>query len=81
MAKKVSIKIHTNIGHQRALCGLAPKNGDYKIVPNSEFYAASDEEQCGKCLALLQARGYKTSYLTQQFRLLATKAQQLSLCV
>lgn len=79
MGKKVSTKIHTNIGHERALCGLAPKNGDYKIVPNSEFYAASDEEQCGKCLERLRARGYRTGYLTQQFRMLANKAKQLQL--
>ena len=28
---------------------------------------------------ILQARGYKTDYLRQQFRMLAAKAQQLSL--
>lgn len=77
MGKKISTKVHTNIGHARALCGLAPKNGDYKIVSNSEFYAASDEEQCGACLARLAARGYKVNYLRQQFRMLAAKAQQL----
>jgi hypothetical protein len=77
MSKKSSTKVHTHIGHVRSLCGLAPKNGDYKIVSNSEFYAASDDEQCGACLARLQARGYKTNYLSQQFRMLAAKAEQL----
>lgn len=81
MGKKSIGKVHTKIGHARSLCGLAPKNGEYKIVPNSEFFAASDDDQCSVCLKHLQKKGYAVSDLIQQFRNLYAKAQQLSLSV
>ncbi|MES1983224.1 MAG: hypothetical protein V4443_12225 [Pseudomonadota bacterium] len=51
-------KVHLSIGHDRSLCGLAPKNGPYRIVSQYNLFTASETNQCGKCIEALKRRGY-----------------------
>lgn len=69
MAQPVSTKVHTHIGHPRSLCGLAPKNGaHYRIIDFANFFTAPEEDQCGKCLEHIQARGYNIASLRLKYR-------------
>lgn len=79
MAQPISTKVHTHIGHPRSLCGLAPKNGaHYRIVDFTNFFTAAEEDQCGKCLEHIKARGYKITELRRQFRVQYEVHQQLA---
>lgn len=79
MAKTTSSKVHTHIGHERSLCGLAPKNGPYKIVSFSSFFTATAENQCGKCLQRLEEHGYNIEKERTKFRTVYKFAQDLAL--
>ena len=79
MAQPTSTKVHTHIGHERSLCGLAPKNGaHYRIVSFANFFTAAEKDQCGKCLEHLQARGYKLKELQAKYRTPYETAEQLA---
>jgi hypothetical protein len=79
MANKPNTKIHTHIGHERSLCGLAPKNGVYRIVSFSSFLTASDDDQCATCIERLRARGYNITELRKKNRAIYDFAQELAL--
>ena len=79
MSQRTSTKVHTHIGHERSLCGLAPKNGTYNIASFSSFFTALPEHQCGKCIVRLKERGYKIDKLRTQFRSIYDHAQELAL--
>lgn len=51
-------KIHTSIGHDRALCGMNPNRGHHTVVSNSKFAAAAANDRCGKCAKLYRQHGY-----------------------
>lgn len=51
-------KVHTNIGHDRALCGVNPNRGSHAVVPNAQFVATPHTARCGRCVKLYKARGY-----------------------
>lgn len=62
-------KVHTRIGHDRSLCGLTPRNGHAESIKSfAEFFSASDEAQCMKCLEKVAARGYKITELRARYR-------------
>lgn len=73
------MKVHTKIGHERSLCGLAPTKGDYKIVSYSSFFSADPADQCGRCLGKLQARGYNIEHERLKYRTVYEHAQELAL--
>lgn len=79
MPKKPGTKVHTRIGHDRALCGLAPESGHYNIVSFCSFFTASPENQCGRCTQLLQERGYNVEALRLRYRTAYDHAQELAL--
>lgn len=68
MSNPVSTKVHAYIGHPRSLCGLTSKNGHYHIETFSGFFTASNENQCGTCLAHIEKRGYNIEKLRKQYR-------------
>jgi hypothetical protein len=79
MAQPISTKVHTRIGHERSLCGLAPKNGaHYRIVDFRNFFTAREEDQCGKCLENLRGRGYNINELRLRNRTPYETAEQLA---
>ncbi len=61
MATASSPKIHTRIGHDRALCGVNPHRSvaPLLIVSNTDFVTTPHGQRCGKCAQLYAARGYK----------------------
>jgi hypothetical protein len=79
MSQPTSIKVHTHIGHPRALCGLAPKSGaHFRIVDFINFFTAPEENQCAVCLTRIKARGYDIAALRLQFRTPYEVHQQLA---
>ena len=79
MSQPKSHKVHTNIGHPRSLCGLAPINGEYKIASFSSFFSAPVKDQCGTCIERLKARGYNIEQERLKFRTVYDHAQELAL--
>lgn len=72
-------KIHTKIGHERSLCGLAAKNGQYAIASNRDFILAPADQQCSVCARRLSARGYNMKKLRERFLAEDEAARQGSL--
>jgi len=58
MKKSEQTKVHTRIGHDRALCGVNPNRGHYTILSNAAFVATQHAERCGKCANLYRKHGY-----------------------
>lgn len=58
MATATAPKIHTRIGHERALCGMNPSRGNHAVLSNAAFVATPAAERCGRCAALYKKRGY-----------------------
>lgn len=60
MATATAPKIHTRIGHDRALCGVHPARavGPCIVLPNAEFVATPAASRCGRCARLYKAHGY-----------------------
>ncbi|HQS59755.1 MAG: hypothetical protein B7Y56_03150 [Gallionellales bacterium 35-53-114] len=79
MSSVKNIKVHTRIGHERSLCGLAPMRGNYRIVSFSSFFSATAEDQCGKCIKRLQEHGYNIERERLKFRTVYDHAQELAL--
>lgn len=78
--QKSTRKVHVKIPpHPRALCGLVPKNGDYRIVSMQNFFTAAEEDQCATCLRKLAEKGYKVELLRIQYRTIYDHAQELAL--
>jgi hypothetical protein len=71
-------KVHTHIGQERSLCGLAPKHG-YKIVSFESFFTALPAEQCGTCLERIKQRGYSIEFERLRYRKIYDEAQERSL--
>ena len=69
MSNPSSTKVHARIDHDRALCGLTPRNGHAGAIKAfAEFFAAADEDQCGKCLEGIRKRGYNVATLRRRYR-------------
>ncbi len=79
MSQPISHKVHTRIGHERSLCGLAPIRGNYRIVSFSSFFSAAAEDQCGKCIERLKQRGYNIERERLKFRTVYDHAKELCL--
>lgn len=71
-------KVHTKIGNERSLCGLAPLRGDHKIVSFSSFFSSEQSTQCGSCIMRLKARGYNIENERRKFRNVYEHAQELA---
>lgn len=78
-AEALKPKIHTNVGHERSLCGLAPKNRQYAIVSNRDFVLAPDDQQCSVCAKRYSARGYNIKKQRERFQAEDEIARQRSL--
>lgn len=70
MLKIVSSKVHTSIGHQRALCGVNPERGNHRIVSNTDFLFSPNVDRCKSCLLHLARRGQRVAsqLVNQQVR-------------
>ena len=79
MSQPTNRKVHTRIGHERSLCGLAPMYGNYHIASFSSFFTAQPKDQCGKCIERLQQRGYNIANERLKFRAVYDHAQELAL--
>lgn len=79
MSQPISHKVHTHIGHERSLCGLAPSRGSYRIVSFTSFFSAVAEDQCGKCIERLKAHGYNIERERLKYRTVYDHAQELAL--
>lgn len=76
MKKSSQTTVHTHIGHDRALCGVNPNRGHYKVVSFSEFFAAKEKDQCGSCIRHLKLRGYNIRHEREKFQAIHCNAQQ-----
>jgi hypothetical protein len=54
----MTAKVHTNIGHDRALCGVNPNRGTHTVVSNAMFFNTPQKDRCQKCARHLKQRGY-----------------------
>lgn len=79
MGKIISTKVHTRIGHERSLCGLAPIRGHYHIASFSSFFTAKPEDQCARCIQRLKERGYDIEKERARFGAVYKYAQDLAL--
>lgn len=61
-------KVHAAIGHERALCGMSPRHGTYDIRTMATFFQSADDDQCCRCLELLEKRGYSVKRLREAAR-------------
>lgn len=78
-AKHNHHKVHTRIGHSRALCGVLPHADDIRVVSYSSFFSALPENQCATCIKRLKARGYNIELDRIRYRAVYDHAQELAL--
>ena len=62
----MTAKVHTNIGHDRALCGVNPNRGTHTVVSNAMFFNTPQKDRCQKCARHLKQHGYRIALAPRQ---------------